>query len=329
MVEQGSIVSLAQGQYRLRELLGKSAYGLVWRAERAGAAGEVALKLVNTGQMYRAPAALRSHWSDSARNEIAFLARLAPWDGRHIVRLLDSGEHDGLPAMALELLDGDLAGLLAAGATKGTATPGQALAWVAQVNQALGKVHAAGFRYLDLKPGNLLLDRLTGALKLADFGTSRALLEQPTPVYAGTASWQAPEQFFPQAGGLYGGDARSDYFALGGLLYYLACGQVLRYGAACAEAYRAHGREGAAVLWARHGGPPPSLQHDEAASFGAVFGAAQAPALALLRSLLGSTPDQRPRHALDISRMLSAVRDSLARCNQDLPQRALALRRAA
>ena len=330
MVQQGSIISLARGQYRLREQLGGSAYGVVWRAERAGAESGVAIKLVNTAQMARAPAALHCHWSDSARKETAFLARLAPWDGRHIVRLLDSGEHEGLPAMALELLEGDLAGHLAATRAAGRATaPGQALDWAAQVNQALGKVHAAGFRYLDLKPGNLLLDRRSGALKLADFGTSRALLDGPTPVYAGTASWQAPEQFFPQAGGLYAGDARSDYFALGALLYYLACGEMLRYGAACAEAYRAHGREGAAALCARHGGPPPPLQRDEAARFAAVFGGAQGPALALLRTLLVPAPAQRPRHALDISRMLCALRAGLGPSDQALNERALALRRAA
>ena len=329
MVEQGSIVSLAGGQYRLREQLGGSAYGVVWRADRTGAAGCVAVKLVNTAQMERAPAALRGHWSDSARNETTFLARLAPWDGRHIVRLLDSGEHEGLPAMALELLDGDLAGHLSAERAAGRVTgPAQALDWAAQVNQALGKVHAAGFRYLDLKPGNLLVDRRTRCLKLADFGTSRALLEAPTPVYAGTASWQAPEQFFPQAGGLYAGDARSDYFALGALLYYLACGQVLRYSAACAGAYRAHGRDGAAALRARDGGPPPPLPPDEAARFGAVFGGARVPALLLLRTLLAPQPDQRPRHALDISRMLGAVRAGLAEHDTQSHERQLPAREA-
>lgn len=320
MNQQGSIVSLARGQYVLREQLGGSAYGLVWRAEAPGGAS-VAIKLVNRAQMDRAPAALRGHWTDSARKEAKFLSSLAPWDGRHIVRLLDSGEHEGLPAMALELLDGDLASLLKAEHAAGRRpAPGQALDWAAQVNQALAKVHAAGFRYLDLKPGNLLVEHRTRSLKLADFGTSRALLDAPLQPYAGTASWQAPEQFFPQAGGLYASEARSDYFALGALLYYLACGQVLRYSAACAQAYTAHGREGATFLRAQHGGLPPVLQPDEAARFAACFGNAHLQADALLRTLLAPGPGERPRHALEISRMLGAVRDAMDR---------LLLRRAA
>ena len=318
MVQQGTIVSLARGQYRLREALGGSAYGVVWRADAPG--GSVAVKVVNAEQMARAPAALRHHWIDAARAEQDFLARLAPWDGRHIVRLLDSGSIDGLPAMALELLDGDLAGHLGAERAAGRQpTPLQALAWTAQVNQALAKVHAAGFRYLDLKPGNLLLDRRSGCLKLADFGTSRPLPELATESYAGTASWQAPEQFFPQAGGSYLSGARSDYFALGALLYWLVCGRMLRYGAACGQAYAAHGRDGALVLRREHGGLPPTLDPLEAAGFAQAFGAAGSQAGALLRALLAPAPTARPPHALAISRMLGAVHAAMA---QPLPRAA-------
>ncbi|KFC65183.1 hypothetical protein [Massilia sp. LC238] len=311
MIQQGTIVQLAQGQYRLAEALGGSAYGVVWRADAPG--GSVALKLVNSAQMARAPVELRHHWIDAARTEQAFLSRLAPWDGRHIVRLLDSGSVEGLPAMALELLDGDLAThiklLRSTGRMPG---PRQALDWLGQVNQALAKVHAAGFRYLDLKPGNLLLERRSGNLKLADFGTCRALCAAPTQAYLGTASWQAPEQFFPQAGDGYLTDPRSDYFALGALLYWLVCGRMLRYGAACAQAYAAHGRDGAAMLRRAYAGIPPTLLPDEAAGFAHAFGPARAQADALLRALLAPTVSERPAHALEISRMLHAVRSAMS-----------------
>lgn len=315
MVQRGTIVHLAQGRYRLAEQLGGSAYGLVWRAEVPG--GSVALKLVNAAQMARAPQPLRRHWIDAARAEQDFLARLAPWDGRHIVRLLDSGSVDGLPAMALELLDGDLASHVGAlRAARRMPTALQALDWIAQVNQALAKVHAAGFRYLDLKPGNLLVDRRGAILKLADFGTCRAPCNAPCNApahgYAGTASWQAPEQFFPQACGHYLSDPRSDYFALGALLYWLVCGRMLRYGTACGQAYAAHGRDGAAVLRREHGGMPPTLHPDETAGFAHAFGSARARAGALLQALLAPAPDARPAHALAISRLLDEIRAAVA-----------------
>ncbi|QOL49153.1 protein kinase domain-containing protein [Massilia litorea] len=316
MVQSGDIVTLKAGHYRLRAQLAGSSYGTVWRAERDGHA-PVAIKLVNREQMARAEPALQARWSECSAREIAFLSALAPWDARHIVRLLDHGSHDGLPAMALELLDGDLAAHMSAQAAAGRCIGlAQALAWIAQVNAALAKVHQHGWRYLDLKPANLLLDAATGSLKLADFGTNRSLADAGAHSYAGTASWQAPEQFFPALPDAplgYLTDARADYFALGALFYYLVSGgATLRYSSTCGEAFRAHGREGALKLRAAS---LPILGEDEAARFlacAADEGDAGA-ALRLLRLLLARRPQDRPPHALAISRLVAAAQGTRLR----------------
>lgn len=314
MYHSGDIVTLAAGHYRLREQLAGSAYGVVWRAEGA-AAGDVAIKLVNREQMTRAEPTVQARWAECAAREIAFLSSLAPWDARHIVRLLDHGMHDGLPAIALELLDGDLAAHMAAqNAAARRIGLARALAWLAQINAALAKVHQYGWRYLDLKPGNLLVDTATGTLKLADFGTNRSLLDAAAHSYAGTASWQAPEQFFPAEGAGHLTDARTDYFALGAILYYLVTdGATLRYSGACADAWRAHGRDGAARLQAAwNGAAPPPLADDEAERFMECARAGNdhadpAAALVLLRALLAARRQDRPRHALEISRLIAAA----------------------
>jgi len=267
--------------------------------------------------MARALPPQRIRWSACLEAEIAFLRALRPWDQRHIVRLLDSGEHGGQPAMALELLDGDLARHLDGLRARGDAPSyAQALAWTAQVNAALAKVHQYGWRHLDLKPSNLLVDR-HGGLKLADFGTNRPLLDRAAHSYAGTANWQAPEQFFPGEDGRYLTDARSDYFALGALLYHIVTGAMLRFCSACGAAWREHGQDGAAALRARHqGGMPPILAADEAALYlqhaGLSGAAAGEAALGLLRALLAPRPEQRPRHALDISRLIERARAGTA-----------------
>jgi serine/threonine-protein kinase len=315
MVQSGDIVTLKAGHYRLRAQLAGSSYGTVWRAERDGFT-PVAIKLVNRDQMERAEPALQARWSECAAREIAFLAALPPWDARHIVRLLDHGSHEGLPAMALELLDGDLVAHMAAQAAAGRRIGlAQALAWIAQVNAALAKVHQHGWRYLDLKPANLLLDAATNSLKLADFGTNRSLADTRAHSYGGTASWQAPEQFFPalpDAPAGYLTDARADYFALGALFHYLVTdGATLRYSSACGAAFRAHGRAGALQLRAAS---LPILGEDEAARFlaCAADGDARA-ALALLRALLARRPQDRPPHALAISRLIAAAQGSALR----------------
>lgn len=313
MVEAGDIITLAAGAWRLRTPLAGSSYGILWRAESVLTGEAAAIKLVNRAQMALAMPAQQQGWRDAFDAEIAFLRGLQPWDARHIVRLLDSGVHDGLPALALELLDTDLGAHLAALRRRGAQPdPAQALAWIGQINAALAKVHQYGWRYLDLKPANLLLDLRTQGIKLADFGTNRPAGDAAVSAYAGTAAWQAPEQFFPDADGRYVTYARSDYFVLGALLFYLVSGVPLRYCTACADAFRMEGATGAATLRGQHGGAAPTvLALDEIALFlrqaagGRRIGAdSQAMLLALLRALLAPRPADRPRNALDISRLI-------------------------
>ena len=310
MLDAGAVITLEAGAYRLRAPLAGSAYGVVWSADALPAGRQVALKLINQEQMARAQPEQRDRWIASAHKEIAFLRSLEPWDERHIVRLLDSGVHDGLPVMALELLDADLSRHVARLRNAGRSIAfDQALAWLAQINEALAKVHQYGWRYLDLKPSNVLLDARRGSVKLADFGTNRLLGESNPHSYAGTANWQAPEQFFPDRDGRYLTDARSDYFALGAMFYYLVTGGLpLRFCSDCGQAYREHQAGGAAILLARHGGAiPPTLHPEEANIFEQRAGGE---ALGLLRRLLGADPDGRPPHAIAISRMIADVRAS-------------------
>jgi serine/threonine-protein kinase len=313
MLEAGDIITMTAGAWRLDEALASSSYGVLWTATPAGGGEPAVLKLVNTQQMAQALPPQRRRWTACLEAEIAFLRALRPWDQRHIVRLLDSGSYLCQPAMALERLDGDLARHLDALRASGNAPSYlQALDWTAQANQALAKVHQYGWRHLDLKPANLLVDR-HGALKLADFGTNRPLLERGAHSYAGTANWQAPEQFFPGADGGYLTDARSDYFALGALLYHMVTGAMLRFCSACGAAWREHGMDGPAILRQRHGGGlPATLAPDEAALYlrhaGLGAGRAHDAALGLLRALLAPRPEQRPRHALEISRLIERAR---------------------
>ncbi|SHG98800.1 protein kinase [Massilia sp. CF038] len=304
MLGDGDIITLGAGNYRLGTRLAASSYGVVWQA-RGPQGAEVALKLINEEQMGRADPALQERWISSAATEIDFLCSLAPWDERHIVPLLDHGVHQGLPVMALELMGPDLAR-----APNAAGSFQHMLEWVGQINQALAAVHRHGWLYLDLKPANVLVGRSGSDVKLADFGTSRLRAALAPGVYCGTASWQAPEQFFPTAQHTFQTDTRSDYFALGAMLYFLVTGgRQLRFCSSCGEAWRVHLAQAPARLLAEHGGQiPPTLQEDEAQLFAHAAGSAAAPAaLTLLRALLAQAPAARPRHALDISRMLAAI----------------------
>jgi serine/threonine-protein kinase len=332
MTTADAIIALELGHYRLREQIGGSAYGIIWRASGPQATRDVAIKLINQEQMARALPALRERWTTSATNEIAFLQSLEPWDERHIVRLLDSGWHEGLPVLALELMGSDLGKHMVALKGRGETVPlAQTLGWIAQINQALAKVHQYGWRYLDLKPANVLLDPHLHTVKLADFGTNRELGRLQAHSYAGTANWQAPEQFFPADGGGYATGARSDYFSLGALLYFLVTsGTPLRFCSDCGQAYREHHVAGADLIRGRNGGDiPTSLHAAEEERFAAAIPSAQRDAaLDLLRALLHIDPAKRPRHAIQISRMLNAIQGvKLARGAFDAVDPVLAMRR--
>lgn len=310
MPSSDTVIALERGHYRPRAQIGRSVYGTVWRAAAPAGRPDVALKLVNEAQMAQAQPGLRERWVASACNEIDFLRALAPWDSHHIVRLVDSGWHAGLPVLALELLPTDLGRHLAARRASGIAPDfRQALDWIGQLNQALAKVHQYGWRYLDLKPANILVDTASGTLRLTDFGTNRQLADATAHSYGGTAQWQAPEQFFPAADGGYATGRQSDYFALGALFFFIVTGAPLRWSAACGQAYREHHADGARQLLAAWDGrPPPTLAADEAARFGACAPAPQrAAAVKLLTALLAADPDERPPNALAISRMLQAA----------------------
>lgn len=289
MYEAGTIITLQAGAYRLREPIATSSYGQVWRADGPPAIGAAAIKLVNRAQMAQAGGSQRLRWAECARTEYEVLAALQPWDQYHIVRLLDHGVHEQLPVLALELLEGDL---------RSVASPSipRIIDWIGQVNQALAKIHQRGWRYLDLKPGNLLLDG-AGRLKLCDFGTVRELADTRPHAFTGTPGWQAPEQAVANAQGMHETDARSDYFALGLLFFHLATGSQLL---SC----RSAAATGSPVL------APADIQLflDR---FEQQPAAGQA-ALTLLRALLAPQRVQRPRHALDISRAIARISEAMA-----------------
>lgn len=333
MLETGTVIGLAAHSYRLEAPLAGSAYGLVWRARCLPAGRALAVKFVNRTAMATAAPRQRQRWLDGARQEAAILAMLAPWDGRHVVRLLDQGVQQGLPVLALELLEGDVGAWVARRRAAGApGEPARALAWIAQLNEALGRLHQHGWRHLDLKPANLLLCDDGARLKLADFGTARADSDVAAHGFSGTPGWQAPEQVFgaaaaasmtslagePGADG-YRTSARSDYFAVGALLYYLVTGVALRFCSSCAQALRQDQAGAAARLRSASGALPPTLHDDEARLFATRCGdglggaryrrhGAAALLLALLRSLLDADPRRRPPHALAIGRQLAAVR---------------------
>ena len=93
---------------------------------------------------------------------------------------------------------------------------------------ALGKVHQRGLVHKDLKPANILVNRLKGEVRLTGFGfASRRLRERQSPAppesIAGTLAYMAPEQTGRMNRSI---DSRSDLYSLGVTLYQMLTGSL-------------------------------------------------------------------------------------------------------
>ena len=139
----------------------------------------------------------------------------------NVVRVLDVGAVAGRPYMAMEYVDGCSLTQLrkACGLLRGRA-------WLEVAMQAtlgLAALHDVGvvgdigtpLLHLDLKPGNLLVDR-TGCVKLVDFGISQFMAGSTSAKALGTPGYMSVEQFQGEDP-----DVRADLFGLAVTLHRL------------------------------------------------------------------------------------------------------------
>ena len=206
--------SLGPGYEVLAEI-GHGGMGVVYRARQIGLNRLVALKMVR-GAEYASSEVLARF-----RAEAEVVARL---HHPQIVQIYDYGEHDGMPYLALELVEG---GTLAA-RLDGTPWPARKAAGLIQtLAQAVEFAHHRGVIHRDLKPANVLLCTDGNGVKIADFGLAKAFRENSSGqtqsgALLGTPSYMAPEQAAGRAQQI--GPA-ADVYALGAILYELLTGR--------------------------------------------------------------------------------------------------------
>jgi Protein kinase domain len=196
------------GRYRVAGLLGRGAMGVVYRAMDDSLDRAVAVKVMSAGAVADAEA-----W-ERFKREARAVARL---QHPNIVVIYELGEHEGLPFMALELLDGvDLQRAISAGLRP---DPKVAIPVVLQVLAGLAHAHDHGIVHRDLKPSNVFLP-YGRAAKLMDFGLARLGKGASTTGVVGTPHYMSPEQ--ARGAPL---DARSDLFSAGLILYEVVTGE--------------------------------------------------------------------------------------------------------
>ncbi|MBK9388552.1 MAG: serine/threonine protein kinase [Planctomycetes bacterium] len=148
-----------------------------------------------------------------------------------IAHLYDAGviEEAGnaLPFLAMELVEGVTLEQWARAAPRSLDA---VLGVLIDIGVAVQSAHENGIVHRDLKPANILVEDASGESRprVLDFGIASIASDPPPagdhegPRVLGTLSYMSPEQ----AAGAAVVDARTDVYALGGIAYELACGEL-------------------------------------------------------------------------------------------------------
>jgi len=207
--------------------------GVVYRAEDLKLGREVALKFLPE-ELTRDPAAVE-RFQREARTAAAI-------NHSHICTIYEIGEFNGMPFLAMELLEGETLKQK----IDGRPIPlEKVLDWAVQITYGLEAAHSRGIVHRDLKPANLFITK-TDQAKILDFGLAKLRFERRPATAAtsdntvtvlqtdpgtmiGTPAYMSPEQ--ARGDEL---DARSDLFSLGVVLYQMTTGELPFQGASAA-----------------------------------------------------------------------------------------------
>jgi serine/threonine-protein kinase len=242
---------LIDGRYQIDYVLGVGSMGVVYGARHAAVGKLVAIK------------ALRQHLASDAEAIQRFNAEATAATSignQHIVETFDFGRlPDGTAYMVMEYLEGrSLAELIEGFAPLKL----ERICKIGvQIAEALNAAHLAGIVHRDLKPDNVFLAEREGDpdfvkildFGIAKFGVSQARLTQAGAVF-GTPAYMSPEQALGKAT-----DGRTDIYALGVMLYEMACGRVPFQGENAIAVLTLHANETPMPLAERHSDVSPEL----------------------------------------------------------------------
>ena len=258
------IIDERLGHFLVKELIGHGAMASVYRAFDMKLERDVALKIPDL--KYADHPTFKERFVSEAK-------AMAKLQHNHIVQIFSVGEHEGIPYMAMEFVDGtSLRQILA---NRQGMEPDEAAEYILQICEAVECAHQCGVIHRDLKPGNIMVES-SGRVLVADFGIAKIMsgdTDQDTLTFVGTPTYMSPEQC--GEGKL---DNRTDIYSLGIIFYEMVMGKAPFIGETPAEIIKGHLLETPSFMGERRGRIPPAL-------------------VKIIRRMLAKDPDQRYSNA--------------------------------
>ena len=210
------------GKYTIKRRLAEGGMGVVYLAVDTHLGREVALKILPEFFILDKDRLSRFHREARATSLL---------NHPNIVTVFELGQIDGCEFIVTEFVDGET---LRAKIDRGPIPFVEMIKIGSQVASALGAAHKAGIVHRDIKPENVMI-RHDGYVKVLDFGLAKlsdamgkrvsgggSMHNRTVPgMIMGTAAYMSPEQ--AEGNDV---DARTDIWALGVMLYEMACGKL-------------------------------------------------------------------------------------------------------
>jgi eukaryotic-like serine/threonine-protein kinase len=198
------------GRYKILDIVGRGAMGVVYKAVDPVIDRVVAIKTVNLSLSKDD----LEEYEARFQQEIKAAGRL---NHPNIVTIYDVGRTEQVAYMAMEFLEGkELKDILAAGERPNVETT---VDLMAQVADGLAFAHEREVVHRDIKPSNIMIVKVPNGVlaKVTDFGIARmpaSAVKTMTGMILGSPRYMSPEQVIGKTI-----DSRSDIFSLGVVLY--------------------------------------------------------------------------------------------------------------
>jgi serine/threonine-protein kinase len=197
--------------YRVLELIGRGAMGVVYKALDVNLDRLVAIKVMS--------AEVRStpDFVERFRQEARLQAAL---NHPNVALLFDYFIHEGAPVAVMEFIEGESLEQMIQ--RRGAIPAHEGIPLFKQALHGVAAAHRAGIIHRDLKPSNLMITK-DGVVKVMDFGIAKrqgATGATKASTSIGSPLYMAPEQILGRSI-----DRRTDVYGLGITLYELLSGQ--------------------------------------------------------------------------------------------------------